>query len=109
MELKPRTLSQILEMVKPLYEKGDLLGFSVCDDDGKSIHNESFLCDERAYQATFPFIAAFNQLKRATRLVERITVELDDVILIYRKIEEGHALFSLRRNCDLDTAAEALN
>ena len=109
MRLKARTLDQIKEMVKPLYESGDLLGFSVCGETGNLVHNESFLNDEHAWFATLPFIATLKQLEKATRTVGRFTVELDDVTLIYRKIEEGHALFTLKINCDLDAAAAALN
>ncbi len=109
MRLKKRTLDEIKEMVKPLYESGDLLGFSVCGDNGKLVHNESFLNDEHAWFATLPFIATAKQLAKATRTVGRLTIELDDVTLIYREIEDGHALFTLKINCDLDTAAAALN
>lgn len=109
MRIKDRTLDEIHEMVKPLYESGDLLGFSVCDESGNTIHNESFLNDENAWFATLPFIATLTKLDKATRKVVRLTIELDDVTLIYRKIEEGHALFTLRRNCYLDDAAAALN
>jgi hypothetical protein len=31
------------------------------------------------------------------------------VILIYGKLDEGHALFTLDRDCDLDRVAEVLS
>ncbi len=101
-------MNQIKEKVQPLYESGDLLGFSVFGDTGKSVHNESFFSDEFAWQATLPFVSVMQKMKRAGRNVKRLTVELDDVTLIYRKLDEGHSLFTLRRACDLDTAAEML-
>ncbi len=108
MELKPRTLSQIVELVEPLYQNGDLLGFSVFNQEGKALHNESFFDDHRAWQATLPFVNVVRQLGKATRVVGRLTVELEEITLIYRNINEGHALFYFRVKCDLDAAADAL-
>ncbi len=102
-------MNQIKEMLQPLYYSGDLLGFSVCDDTGKIVNNESFFSDEYAWHATLPFVEVMQKMTRAGRRVKRLTVELDDVTLIYRKLDEGHALFALRSACDLDTAVAVLS
>ncbi len=102
-------MDQIREMVKPLYDTGDLLGFSVCADDGGVVHNESFLSDEAAGNATQIFAGCAQQIADADRTVNRLTVELDDVTLVYGRLEQGHALFSLERGCDLDAAAKVLS
>jgi hypothetical protein len=102
-------MNQIKEMVKPLYDSGDLLGFSVCGDTGSMIYNESFFNDELAWRATVPFISVTLKLGRAGRIATRLTVELDDVTLIYKQFDQGHALFFLRSACDLDTAAAVLS
>ncbi len=96
-------------MVQPIYESGDLLGFSICGDAGEVVYNESFFSDEVAWQATAPFVRVARQLEKAERIVNRLTVELDDVILIYGKLDEGHALFALAHDCDLDRAADVLS
>lgn len=101
-------MNQIKEMVKPLYDSGDLLGFSVCGDTGEVVHNESFFSDEFAWKATEPFVILKLKMQKARRTVTRLTIELDDVTLIYRKLDVGHALFTLRTACDLDTVATAL-
>ncbi len=102
-------MDQIKQMVQPLYDSGDLLGFSVCGDTGESVLNESFFSDEVAWQATVPFVNVMRKMTKADRVVNRLTVELDDVTLIYGRLEEGHALFTLRRSCDLDAAAAVLS
>lgn len=96
-------------MVQPLYDDGSLLGFSICDDHGVIVHNESFFSDEAAWQATAPFTRCSRQLGKAGRVVKRMTVQMEDVILIYGKLEQGHALFSLDPGCDLDAVAEVLS
>lgn len=102
-------MDQIRKMVQPLYDTGDLLGFSVCGDDGAVIHNESFLSDEAAGSATDIFIGCVRQMADAERAVNRLTVELDDVTLIYGRLAGEHALFALERECDLDAVAEVLS
>jgi hypothetical protein len=47
-------------------------------------------------------------MQKSRRTLTRLTIELDDVTLIYRKLDLGHALFTLRSACDLDTVATAL-
>ena len=103
------TMQQIKEQVQPLYDAGDLLGFSVCGNAGEIAHNESFFSDEVAWQATAPFVSAARQLEQLGRTVQRLTVELDEVVLVYGKLEQGHALFTLDRRCDLDAAAVMLS
>ncbi|MBT8037731.1 MAG: hypothetical protein KJO21_09320 [Verrucomicrobiae bacterium] len=87
---------------------GALLGFSLCGDDGEVIHNESFLSDQAAAKATQLFIEGVKELVAAQRVVNRLIVELDDVILIYGRIAEAHALFTLERGCDLDAVAAVI-
>lgn len=101
-------MNQIQEKIQPLYDSGDLLGFSVSNDEGILVHNESYFNDELAWSATQPFVEVMNKMNRAGRKVSRLTVELDDVTLIYKKLAVGHTLYALRRECDLDTTAAAL-
>ncbi|MFK7911786.1 MAG: hypothetical protein AB8F34_14460 [Akkermansiaceae bacterium] len=101
-------MENIREMVQPLYDAGDLVGFSICGDAGEIIHNESFFSDEVAWQATAPFVRVMRQMEKAERIVNRLTVELDDVTLIYGKLDEGNALFTLNAGCDLDRVAGVL-
>lgn len=102
-------MEQLQELLKPLYQTGDLLGFSVCNEKGKVLHNESFLSDEYAWKATLPFVSVTDKLERAKRDVLRLTVELDKYILIYGQLDIGHALFTLSKDCDLDSVAELLS
>ena len=101
-------MDQIKEMVQPLYDSGDLLGFSIFGERGEAILNESFLCDETAWLSTRPFVDIIQKLDRAHRSVNRLTVELDDVILIYKEINNAHVLFALSKTCDLDAALSIL-
>ena len=101
-------MENIREKVQPLYESGDLLGFSICGNAGEVLHNESFFSDEVAWQATAPFVRVGRQMEKADRTVKRLTVELESVTLIYSQIEAGHALFTLDKGSDLDTAAKTL-
>ena len=102
-------MDHIREMVKPLYDSSDLLGFSICAEAGEVVHNESFFSDEVAWQATEPFVSVMTQMAAAGRILHRLTVELDDVTLIYGRLQEGHALFTLKRDCDLDAVAGVLS
>jgi hypothetical protein len=102
-------MEEIRKMVQPLYDDGDLVGFSICGDTGEIVYNESFFSDEVAWQATAPFVRVMRQMQKADRVVNRLSVELEDVILIYGKLDEGHALFTLDRDCDLDRVAEVLS
>ncbi len=56
-----------------------------------------------------PFVNVIRKMKKVDRVVNRLTVELDDVTLIYGRLAEGHALFALRSGCDLDAAAAVLS
>ena len=102
-------MEQIKKMIQPLYDSGDLLGFSICGEEGELIHNESFFSDEGAWQATLPFVNVMLGLEKGNRSGIRLTVVLDDTTLIYKKLEQGHALFALRSACDLDAAAAVLS
>lgn len=102
-------METIRNTLQPLYDSGDLLGFSICGDAGEIVHNESFFSDEVAWQATAPFVRVMRQMENADRTVHRLTVELDDVTLIYGRLEQGHALFALARGGELDRAAAVLS
>lgn len=103
------SVEQIRQQVQPLYDAGDLLGFSICGDAGEIIHNESFFSDEVAWQATAPFVSTNRQLAQLGRTVQRLTVELEDAVLVYGKLDQGHALFTLGPRCDLDACAAVLS
>jgi hypothetical protein len=49
------------------------------------------------------------QMAVADRTLNRLTVALDDVTLIYGRLAQGHALFSLDRGCNLDAAAKVIS
>lgn len=102
-------IEAIREQLKPLYQSGDLLGFSVCSDTGEVIHNETYFSDEVAWQATAPFVSSKRQLSQSGRETHRLTVVLDDAIIIYGQLEQGHAIFILSPDCDLDAAAAVLS
>jgi len=101
-------MDHIKEQIQPLYDSRELLGFSIFEKSGNMLINESFLDDRLAWKATKQFIMVHGGMLKATRKVQRLTVKLDDVILIYRSIEKGHALFSLSPSCDLNHAVEIL-
>lgn len=105
---KEDRFSAIRAHLQPLYESGDLLGFAVCDDDGEVINNETFLSQEAASKATKTFLSNCQQLAESGRSVYRLTLEMDDVIVIYHCIEEGQGMFILSSDCDLDTAADLI-
>lgn len=94
--------------VKPLYENSDLLGFSVLNDYGGMIHNESFLSDEASRASTSVFMECRQNMLRSNRKLNRFIVELDDIALIYCLTDAGHTLFTLDGECDLDEAARLL-
>ena len=101
-------MENVRETLQPLYDSGDLLGFSICGNAGEIMHNESFFSDEVAWQSTAPFVRVERQMEKAGRNVKRLTVELDNVTLIYRQIDTGHALFTFDKGSDLDKAAEVI-
>lgn len=101
-------IEEIRTKVQSLYETKELLGFSVQDDHGVTVHNESFLSDEAASAAITVFINCRGEMLKSSRKVQRFIVEMDDVILVYALTEAGHTLFTLDRNCDLDAAAKLL-
>ena len=96
------------EHLKPLYESGGLLGFAVCDDDGEVIHNESFLSHKGASKATQTFLSNCQQMAESGRSVYRLTVEMDDITVIYHCIEKGQGMFILSSDCALDEAADLI-
>ncbi|MGJ8678172.1 MAG: hypothetical protein ACSHX0_11690 [Akkermansiaceae bacterium] len=102
-------IEEIREKVKPLYESNDLLGFTVSDDQGKLLHNESFLSDAAAKRSVELFVNCSLSLLKAGRKSKRFTVELDDVILVYCSLDAGNVVFTLDGACDLDVAANLLS
>ena len=98
----------IRELVQPLYDNGDLLGFSLYNDEGALEHNESFLSDEMAIKSAGLFIETRLKILKSARRLMRMTVELDDVILMYCRLDEGHVIFTFDADSDIDFAAKAI-
>lgn len=97
--------ADVREHLEPLSASGALLGFAVCDGDGAVLANETFLSHEGAEKAAQIFISSCRQMAESGRGVYRVTVEMDDVIVIYHCIAQGQGMFVLSSDCDLDTAA----
>ena len=101
-------IEEIRTQVQPLYETKELLGFSVLNDHGGMVHNESFLSDEAARASAAVFMGCRQNMLSAGRKLKRFIVELDDVILVYCLNQAGHTVFTLDRDCNLDAAAALL-
>jgi len=99
---------KIREHLQPLYDSAALLGFAVCDDDGEIVYNETFLSNEGAAKAAKLFLSNCQQMGESGRSVYRLTVEMDDIIVIYHCINDGQGLFILSSDCDLDASAEKI-
>lgn len=98
----------IREHLQPLYTSGELLGFAVCDEEGEVLGNETFLSHEGVHKAAQIFLSSCQQMAESERGVYRLTVEMDDVIVIYHCIEQGQGLFILSSDCSLDAAAKKI-
>jgi len=100
-------MGQVRDTATKLYEAQALLGFFIVSIEGEMLHNESFFSDEAALQVMTTLAGCINQLVASGREVLRLTVELDDVILICTHItdRDRYGLFILRRTCDLDNSA----
>ena len=101
-------IKNIRKRLESLYANNSLLGFTLFNDQGTLIHNESFTSDSVANSTVSLFMNCRLSLMKSGRKVQRFTIELDDIILIYCLIEEGHAVFTLDRQCDLDAAAQII-
>ena len=101
-------VEDIRHRVKPLYESGDLLGFVFMSSDGESFHNESFLCDSAARDSMEPFVTTYRKLARANRYIKQLVTELDDVILVHSRRDDGHVLYSVDIEADIDQIAAML-
>ena len=103
-------MGQVRDITEQLYDSGALLGFTITSTEGEMVHNESFFSDEAASQAMVTLVGSVEQLATSGREVKRLTVELDDVVVIYSHItnSDQHGMFILSRSCDLDQAAAAL-
>lgn len=101
-------IEEIRIKVQPLYETKELLGFSVLNDHGGMLHNESFLSDEAARASADIFMGCRLSMLQGGRKLTRFIVELDDIILIYCLTQAGHTIFTLDADCDLDAAAKLL-
>ena len=104
-------MGQVRDTAELLYKSGALLGFAVSNAEGTIVHNESFFSDEAASQALTTLVQCVAQLATSGRAVNRLTVELDDVVVIYTQITDGdrHGMFILSRACDLDSTASSLS
>ena len=103
-------MGQIRDIAQQLYDSGALLGFTITSIEGEMVHNESFFSDEAASQALATLVGCIEQLAVSGREVKRLTVELDDVVVIYSHIKDRdrHGMFILSRSCNLDQSANAL-
>lgn len=100
-------MGQVRDTAAKLYETRALLGFAITSIEGEMVYNESFFSDEAANQVMTTLVGCVNQLMESGRGVERITLELDDVIVIYTPItdRDRHGMFILAKTCDLDQSA----
>ena len=100
-------MGQVRDTAAILYEAQALLGFSLVSIEGEMIHNESFFSDEAALQVAATLVGCMDLLVASGREVQRLTVELDDVIVICTHItdRDRYGLFILTRTCDLDQSA----
>ena len=100
-------MKQVKDTAEKLYEARALLGFSIVNNQCEMVHNESFFSDEAALQVITFLVECMDQLVASGRAVKRLTIELDDVIVICTPIREQnrYGLFILTRTCDLDQSA----
>lgn len=100
-------MGQVRDTAAKLYEARALLGFAITNTAGELDHNESFFSDEAALQVMNTLSDCVDQLFSSGRGVQRLTVELDDVIIIYSPVTDRnrHGLFILTKTCDLDESA----
>ena len=103
-------MGQVRDIAQQLYDSGALLGFAITSVEGDMVHNESFFSDEAAAQSLAMLTSCVQQLAGSGRAVSRLTVELDDVVVIYTHItdRDRRGMFILSRACNLDHAAETL-
>ena len=93
-----------------LYESDSLVGFVIASDSGDILHNESFFSDEAAQYAITSLISSVDQLALSDRHVKRLTIELDDLLIIFTHItdQDQRGMFLISKSCDLDQAAKTL-
>ncbi len=101
-------IEAIRTQVQPLYDNKDLLGFTVIDDQGELVHNESFLCDQSALESATVFLNCRANMLDSQRNPKRFIIELDDITLVYCLTPAGHTVYTLDRDCNLDAAAKIL-
>lgn len=104
-------MGQVRDVADQLYQGGALLGFSISSVEGEMVHNESFFSDEFAIQAMGYLSDCVQQLMASGRQVERLTVEMDDVVVIFTPItdRDRRGMFIFSRECDLDSCAALLS
>ncbi len=96
------------ERLQPLYDSVSLLGFAVCDHDGQVLKNDSFLSHEGVSKAARTFLSNCEQMSASDRHVHRLTVEMNDVIVIFHRLQQGQGMFILSSDCDIDAAADLI-
>ncbi|WP_435893232.1 hypothetical protein [Oceaniferula spumae] len=104
-EEEDNTIDDIREHLQPLYKSGELLGFAICDGDGEIFQNDTFLSHEGLQKAITAFRESGAQLAESGRAVHRMSVEMDDIILVYHGVKAGEGLFVLSSDCQLDQAS----
>lgn len=103
------SIEAMREHLKPLYESGDLLSFALTNDDGDVLYNESFLSKEGVHKAVATFVSNEKQLTGSGRRLLRMTVEMDDIIVIYRSVEQGQGLFILASDGSIDASVKLID
>jgi len=99
---------EVREHFKPLYESNDLIGFAICDLEGEVLINESFLSYEGVTKAVGTYLASNQQMVDSGRKVNRVTIEMDDIIVVYLPIEQGIGMFILPSDSNVDKAAKLI-
>jgi len=94
----------ISKHIQPLYDNGNLLGFAICSEESEVLLNETFLNREGVSKANDVFIANYAGMEVSERHVKRIILEMDDIIIIHCRMQEGHGMFILESDADVDAA-----
>lgn len=104
-------MGQVRDTADKLYETRALLGFAIGSHEGEMIHNESFFSDDAATQVILTLKGCVDQLAVSGRIVKRLTMELDDVVVIYTHItdRDRRGIFILSRDSKLDPSADLIS
>lgn len=101
-------MEETREKIQPLYDKNALLGFARFDADGNLLGNDTFFSDEAVCIAVSPFFECVEQLGASNRKVNRLTVELEELRVVYVPNNDGSNFYLLPLGDLLDDTIEAL-